>query len=180
MVPAEQRRLMVARQLAARGIANLHVLTAMGEVPREAFVPESLREFAYDDGPLPIGADQTISQPYIVARMIEAAEVGLGDRVLEVGAGSGYAAAVLSRIAAEVVTIERHASLGEAARLRLRALGYDNVAMGASAWRTVRRSMPSWWLPAARKCPSRSSDSSPWAASWSCRSAARRDSACCA
>jgi protein-L-isoaspartate(D-aspartate) O-methyltransferase len=90
---------MVERQLEARGIRDPHVLAAMAEVPRERFVPERLAEFAYEDGPLPIGEDQTISQPYIVALMIEAADVATGDRVLEVGAGSGYAAAVISRIA---------------------------------------------------------------------------------
>ena len=95
----DRREAMVERQLAARGIRDPHVLRAFREVPREDFVPENLREFAYDDGPLPIGEGQTISQPYIVAEMIEAAEVAPGDKVLEVGGGSGYAAAVLSRIA---------------------------------------------------------------------------------
>ena len=99
-------------------------------VPREAFVGRA-REFAYEDGPLPIGEGQTISQPYIVALMIEAAALGPGDRVLEVGAGSGYAAAVLARIAGEVYAIERHARWREAARRRLRRLGYDNVDVRA-------------------------------------------------
>jgi len=127
--PQEDRRLMVERQLKARGIGNEHVLRAMGEVPRERFVPERLREFAYEDGPLPIGEEQTISQPYIVALMIEAADVAPGDRVLEVGAGSGYAAAVMSRIADEVYAIERHRTLAEAAQRRLLDIGYDNVAV---------------------------------------------------
>ena len=96
--------------------ATAHVLDAMRRVPREAFVEPGFEEFAYEDGPLPIGEGQTISQPYIVALMIEAAEVKPGDRVLEVGAGSGYAAAVLSQIADQVYAIERHPSLGEAAR----------------------------------------------------------------
>src|SRR5690242_15807189 len=87
---------------------------------REAFVESGLEEFAYEDGALPIGENQTISQPYIVALMIEAAEIKPGDRVFEVGTGSGYAAAVMSRIADRVYTIERHASLGESARLRFR------------------------------------------------------------
>jgi protein-L-isoaspartate(D-aspartate) O-methyltransferase len=122
---------MVERQLKARGIGSAHVLAAMGEVPRERFVPERMREFAYDDGPLPIGEEQTISQPYIVALMIEAAEVSPGDRVLEVGAGSGYAAAVMSRIAKQVFAIERHATLAESAQRRLLEIGYDNVTVMA-------------------------------------------------
>jgi len=127
--PAELRRWMVERQLKARGIGSAHVLAAMGEVPRERFVPEPMREFAYEDGPLPIGEEQTISQPYIVALMIEAAEVSPGDRVLEVGAGSGYAAAVMSRIARQVFAIERHATLAQAAQRRLLEIGYDNVTV---------------------------------------------------
>jgi protein-L-isoaspartate(D-aspartate) O-methyltransferase len=127
--PAESRALMVERQLKARGIGNGHVLAAMREVPRERFVPERLREFAYEDGPLPIGEEQTISQPYIVALMIEAADVSPGDRVLEVGAGSGYAAAVMSRIADEVYAIERHETLARSAQQRLLEIGYDNVVV---------------------------------------------------
>src|SRR5688500_1083714 len=110
------RERMVEVQIARRGVRDRRVLEAMRRVPREAFVEPGLEEFAYEDGPLPIGEDQTISQPYIVAFMIEAAEVKPGDRVLEVGAGSGYAAAVVSRIAARVHTIERHSSLGETAQ----------------------------------------------------------------
>jgi protein-L-isoaspartate(D-aspartate) O-methyltransferase len=121
------RHRMVERQLALRGVEDGRVLDAMREVPRERFVSEALREFAYEDSPLPIEAGQTISQPYIVGRMIEAAEVRPGDRVLEVGAGSGYAAAVLSRIAGEVVAIERHEVLSRLAAERLQRLGYDNV-----------------------------------------------------
>src|SRR6188472_73524 len=116
---------MVARQLEARGIRNPAVLAAMAEVPRERFVSEQLAEFAYEDGPLPIGEEQTISQPYIVALMIEAADLAPGERVLEVGAGSGYAAAVISRIAGRVFAIERHAALAESAQRRLLELGYD-------------------------------------------------------
>lgn len=126
-----RRRTMVERQIAARGITDTHLLAAMLTVPREAFVPETLAEFAYADTPLPIGEGQTISQPYIVAAMIEAAEVAPGDKVLEVGAGSGYAAAVLSRIAGKVFAIERHRSLADAAELRLARLGYDNVTIFA-------------------------------------------------
>jgi protein-L-isoaspartate(D-aspartate) O-methyltransferase len=110
---------MVERQLEARGIRAPHVLAAMAEVPRERFVPERLAEFAYEDEPLPIGEDQTISQPYIVALMLEAADLAPGDRVLEVGAGSGYAAAVISRIAGRVYAIERHETLAKAAQRRV-------------------------------------------------------------
>src|ERR1700704_3591875 len=111
---------MVNVQIAGRGLSDSHLLQAMREVPREAFVNPGLEEFAYEDGPLPIGEGQTISQPYIVAKMIEAAEVSPGDRVLEVGAGSGYAAAVMSQIADRVYTIERHPSLGNFARQRFK------------------------------------------------------------
>jgi len=121
------REQMVKRQIAARGISSRRLLTAMGEVPRHEFIPADLAAFAYDDSPLPIEADQTISQPYIVALMIEAAEVGPGDKVLEIGAGSGYAAAVMGRIAERVIAIERHGDLAELAAARMARLGYDNV-----------------------------------------------------
>ncbi len=124
---ARDRAFMVARHLEARGIADPLVLKAMGEVPREEFVAEALKEFAYEDSALPIEAGQTISQPYIVARMIELAELKPGDKVLEVGAGSGYAAAVMSRIAGRVYAIERHEELAELARARLAELRYDNA-----------------------------------------------------
>ena len=120
---------MVAWQIESRGIHDPAVLGAMREVPREAFVPDELAARAYEDGPLPIGEGQTISQPYIVALMIAAARIEPGDRVLEVGAGSGYAAAVAARIAAEVYAIERHPALAEAARIRLATLGYANVTV---------------------------------------------------
>ena len=121
------REEMVARQIAGRGVSGQRLLAAMREVPRHDFVPGDLADFAYDDSPLPIEADQTISQPYIVAVMIEAAEVAPGDKVLEIGAGSGYAAAVMSRLASEVIAIERHKELAELAAARMRRLGYDNV-----------------------------------------------------
>jgi protein-L-isoaspartate(D-aspartate) O-methyltransferase len=121
---------MVDIQLVRRGIRDRYVLEAMRRIPREAFVQHGFEEFAYEDGPLPIGEKQTISQPYIVALMIEAAEVKPGDRVLEVGAGSGYAAAVLAQIADAVYAIERHPSLAERARERLKQLGYDNIELG--------------------------------------------------
>jgi len=121
------RQLMVDRHLRARGIRDPRVLAAMAAVPREAFLPPELAEFAYDDRPLPIEAGQTISQPYIVAVMIEALEIGPDDTVLEIGTGSGYAAAVLAQIAKQVYTIERHAVLADLARDRLAELGYRNV-----------------------------------------------------
>lgn len=123
----EQRATMVDRQIAWRGVRDTDVLRAMRLVPREAFVPEEVRIFAYDDAPLPIGEGQTISQPYVVALMIEAAALRGTDRVLEIGTGSGYAAAVMAEIAGEVFTIERLAELAEAARQRLIELGYANV-----------------------------------------------------
>ena len=127
----KDRLRMIERQLARRGLVNKDVLRAMREVPRDAFVPEALKEHAYKDTPLPIDAGQTISQPYVVALMIDAADIAPGDRVLEVGAGSGYAAAVLSRIAARVYAIERHRELAMSAAERLRQLGYDNIEVRA-------------------------------------------------
>jgi protein-L-isoaspartate(D-aspartate) O-methyltransferase len=127
MDPVQARRRMIADHLKPRGIADPRVLAAFGEVPREAFVPPELVENAYDDRPLPIEEDQTISQPYIVALMAEALRLKPGDAVLEIGAGSGYAAAILSRVARQVYTIERHALLADTARDRLARLGYDNV-----------------------------------------------------
>jgi protein-L-isoaspartate(D-aspartate) O-methyltransferase len=124
---AAQRENMVRQQIAGRGIEGAGLLDAFRAVPREAFVPEGMRDFAYEDGPLPIEAGQTISQPYIVALMIEAAGVAPGDKVLEIGAGSGYAAAVLSRIAETVIAVERHSELVELARERMERLGFGNV-----------------------------------------------------
>ncbi|MGZ8997590.1 MAG: protein-L-isoaspartate(D-aspartate) O-methyltransferase [Allosphingosinicella sp.] len=121
------RAMMVEKQLEGRGIKDRRLLEAMREVPRELFVPVALAEFAHEDSPLPIEADQTISQPYIVALMIEAAAIEPGDKVLEIGAGSGYAAAVIGRIAREVVAIERHEELASLAAGRMERLGYDNV-----------------------------------------------------
>jgi protein-L-isoaspartate(D-aspartate) O-methyltransferase len=132
------RRMMVKRQIAGRGIGGARLLGAMREVPRERFVPEELRALAYDDRPLPVEAGQTISQPYIVARMIEAAAIGPADRVLEIGVGSGYAAAVMSRVAAHVFAIDRVGELAALARGRMEQLGYDNVAIrtddGTEGW----------------------------------------------
>ena len=122
-----ERDRMVAGQIAVRGVEDPLVLDAMRAAPREDFVPADLAEYAYKDGPLPIGHGQTISQPYIVAVMTAAARVRPGDRVLETGTGSGYGAAILSEIAGEVYTVERIESLADSARDRLAALGFDNV-----------------------------------------------------
>jgi protein-L-isoaspartate(D-aspartate) O-methyltransferase len=124
---AAEREAMVDRQLRPRGITEKTILDAFLEVPREEFVSADYAHLAYGDHPLPIEANQTISQPYIVALTIQAAGIGLRDKVLEVGAGSGYAAAVISRIAAKVIAIERQHDLVEVARKRLKRLGYDNV-----------------------------------------------------
>lgn len=118
---------MVEWQLQARGIRDPLVLGAMGTVPREEFVGRALRHDAYADHPLPIGDDQTISQPYVVGLMLQAAELRTADRVLEVGTGSGYVAAVLGRIAREVWSIERMPQLATTATSRLARLGHDNV-----------------------------------------------------
>ena len=126
---AERAEAMVSRHLAARGISDRSILAAFRAVPREEFVAEDLREFAYDDAPLPIGEGQTISQPFIVASMIDAAELASNSRVLEVGAGSGYAAAVMSRIAGEVFAIERHETLARQAARRIERLGYENCTI---------------------------------------------------
>ena len=124
---AAARHAMVDVQLAGRDIRDAAVLDAMRAVPREAFVPQDLTACAYDDGPLPIGSGQTISQPYVVAFMIAAAAPKAGDRALEIGTGSGYSAAVLASIVKEVYTIERIAVLADAATCRLGDLGYRNV-----------------------------------------------------
>ena len=135
---AADRERMVDHQIAGRGVRDARVLEAMRQVPREEFVAPGFEEFAYEDTPLPIPAGQTISQPYIVALMIEAADVRPGDKVLEIGTGSGYAAAVLSRLAARVYTIERHAALADTAKDRFARLGYRNIEVrrgdGTMGW----------------------------------------------
>ncbi|HTV17979.1 MAG TPA: protein-L-isoaspartate(D-aspartate) O-methyltransferase [Polyangiaceae bacterium] len=121
------RATMVERQIAQRGITDPRVLAAFAAVPREAFVSRELAACAYDDAPLPIGDGQTISQPYIVAFTADALQLSPTDRVLDIGTGSGYAAAVLSRLGREVFSVERVESLCHSASERLRGLGYDNV-----------------------------------------------------
>jgi protein-L-isoaspartate(D-aspartate) O-methyltransferase len=118
---------MIDYQLSARGLRDQAVLDAVNAVPREEFVPAELVEFAYTDSPLPIGAGQTISQPYIVALMVAALEIKTGERILEIGTGSGYAAAVIAELAGEVYTIERHQVLADIASKKLKELGYENI-----------------------------------------------------
>jgi protein-L-isoaspartate(D-aspartate) O-methyltransferase len=133
-----EREAMVDRQLKHRGISEQHILDAFLAVPREEFVGPDHAHLAYGDHPLPIEAGQTISQPYIVGLMIQAARIKPRDTVLEVGAGSGYAAAVISRIANKVIAVERQHDLVEVARNRLKRLGYDNVEIvegdGTRGW----------------------------------------------
>lgn len=133
------RMKMVKNQLASRNIRDQRVLEVMGEIPRHLFVPPGLQHEAYDDNPLPIGAGQTISQPYIVALMTEMLELTGSEKVLEIGTGSGYQTAILSRLAKEVYTIERDASLTSAARRILSDLGFENVTMvegdGTEGWK---------------------------------------------
>lgn len=118
---------MVEEQIAGRGVENTAVLDALRQVPRHLFIPENVRDQAYEDHPLPIGEGQTISQPYIVALMTQLADLGPDDKVLEIGTGSGYQAAVLSRLAREVYSIEILEPLGRRAAGILQRLGYDNV-----------------------------------------------------
>ena len=129
---------MLRRDIAGRGISCPRVLKAMEEVPREQFVPARLARHAYGDGPIPIGLGQTISQPYVVAWMADALKLTPADRVLEIGTGSGYAAAVLSRLAKEVFSVERHESLASSAQSRLEQLGFGNVQVrvgdGSEGW----------------------------------------------
>ncbi|MBJ6752650.1 protein-L-isoaspartate(D-aspartate) O-methyltransferase [Geomonas anaerohicana] len=126
---AERKERMLGQHLVGRGIVDQAVLRAMRDVPREDFLPPGMEHLAYEDGPLPIQDGQTISQPYIVAYMIEALELQGSEKVLEIGTGSGYAAAVLSLCAAQVYTVERLPSLAYLASQRLRELGYRNVTV---------------------------------------------------
>ena len=135
---AQLREAMVEGHIARRGVRSGLVLEAMRTVPREKFLPPDLQEFAYEDAPLPIAEGQTISQPYIVALMVEALALEGGEKVLEIGTGSGYAAAILSRIAGSVYTVERIGQLAEKAAAVLADLGYGNVhvlhADGTRGW----------------------------------------------
>ena len=124
---ATHRQRMVEQQLKPRGIKDERVLAAMGKVPREEFVPADVRPSAYEDGPLPIGYDQTISQPYVVAFMTEQLRPKRSDRVLEIGSGSGYQAAILGELVAEIYTIEIVEPLAKSAEATLQRLGYNNV-----------------------------------------------------
>jgi len=124
-----QRHAMVDEQVRARGVSDKRVLEAMSTVPRHCFVPEDLRRLAYEDHPIRIGCEQTISQPYIVGLMTELLELQSTDRVLEIGTGSGYQAAILSTLSAEVITIDRHPELVDSARERLGELGYMNITV---------------------------------------------------
>ena len=132
------RRRMISEQLESRGVRDENVLRAMHKIRRETFVPTNLQESAYDDRPLPIGHNQTISQPYIVAHMVEALELKGGEKVLEIGAGSGYAAAVMAEIASDVYAIERIGQLAERAAAHLIDEGYSNVHVlhsdGTKGW----------------------------------------------
>jgi protein-L-isoaspartate(D-aspartate) O-methyltransferase len=135
---SEQRERMVERQLRRRGIGDERVLEAMREVPREHFVPEEVRRGAYNDSALPIGHRQTISQPWVVAAICQALRLAGPERVLEIGTGSGYSTAVLARLAADVISLERIQELGEDARRKLEELGVANaevrVADGSQGW----------------------------------------------
>ena len=173
---------MVDEQLAGRGITDDHVLEAMGRVPRELFVGDRDRRKAYRDMPLGIGHGQTISQPYMVAVICQAAEVREGDSVLDIGTGSGYQAAVLAELGADVRTIERIPELAERARARLVEAGYENVdvhvgdgSLGAPGARALRRDRRRGG--GAGHAPSRCTSSSARAAGSSSPSAGRRGSA---
>jgi protein-L-isoaspartate(D-aspartate) O-methyltransferase len=135
---AAQRRAMVEEQIRKRGISSPRLLEALARVPRHLFVPEELALHAYEDRALGIGEQQTISQPYMVAAMTEYLELQGTERVLEVGAGSGYQAAVLAELASEVITVEKNVSLAESARARLASLGYLNIRVeigdGTMGW----------------------------------------------
>jgi protein-L-isoaspartate(D-aspartate) O-methyltransferase len=132
------RERMIREDLIPRGIADRRLLAAFDAIPRELFVPSELRHRAYDDSPLPIAADQTISQPFMVARMIDVARITQHDHVLEVGAGSGYAAAIMAQLACSVIAIERHGQLAAEARERIERLGIANLRIvhgdGTRGW----------------------------------------------
>jgi protein-L-isoaspartate(D-aspartate) O-methyltransferase len=136
---ADRRESMVSTQIAGRGISDEKILAAMRKVPREKFIPEDLKDYAYGDYPVPIGYGQTISQPYIVAYMTQAVKIAPGDRVLEVGTGSGYQAAIIAEIAEEVFTVDIIENLTKTAQKRLEDMGYRNIKFkcvdGYKGWR---------------------------------------------
>jgi len=140
---ANKRKMMLEAQLNSRGISDAAVLRAMNEVPREEFVPRELKHFAYYDGPLSIGAGQTISQPYIVALMTECLRLNKDCDVLEIGTGCGYQTAILAKLCREVFTIERIESLGNEAKQRLESLGFSNIKFyigdGSCGWYEKRK-----------------------------------------
>ena len=167
---AALRAEMVERDIAARGVRDEIVLNAMRKVPRELFLPKNLREFAYEDTPLPIAGEQTISQPYIVAFMAEALMLKGGEKVLEIGAGSGYAAAVLSEIAADVYTVERIGQLADKAAAMLADSAMTMFTSCTATARGVGRNMhpmtPLSWPLAGRRFRIRLRSSSRSAAGW--------------
>ena len=161
---------MVEHHIAARGVRSECVLKAMRKVKREAFLPADLQEFAYEDSPLPIAEGQTISQPYIVALMVEALALEGGERVLEIGTGSGYAAAVLAEIARDVYTVER---IGQLRKKRLRRSPSKATrtctcctATARAAGPSTRLMTPSWSRPAGRRFRNRCARNSRSAAGW--------------
>jgi protein-L-isoaspartate(D-aspartate) O-methyltransferase len=167
------RERMVERHIVGRGITDARILAAFRKVPREDFVPEAGRAHAYEDTALPIEAEQTISQPFIVAAMIEAAELDAMDLVLEVGAGSGYATALIAELVDEVVAIERHGDLARRAGARLERLGYDHVSIyQGDGTRGFPEKGPFDAIivsACGSHVPIPCSSSSKWAVGWSCR-----------
>lgn len=165
---AAARAAMLHLQIAARGILDSRVLRAMGDVPRHEFVAPHLKAHAYDDGPLPIGQGQTISQPYIVARMTELLEVAGHHRVLEIGSGCGYQTAVLCRLAGHVYAIERLEELAPGRGIISGAPALRTIPWPARTEHAAGRNMPPltgcWWPPPRRRFPRRWSSSLPWAA----------------
>ena len=165
-----ERNEMVRAQLVQRGITDSRVLDAMATVPRHRFVPESSRHRAYEDSALPIGAGQTISQPYVQARSLELLRLTGNDRVLEVGAGSGYQTALLAALASTVLAVERIPELARSARAALEEVGVGNATVvvgdGTLDGGSMRRMTRSWWRPPHRPSRSRCWSSSPRGAGW--------------
>lgn len=139
MISEQQREKMIAKQLMNRGIKDEKVLEAFRQVPRQEFVQDEDNDYAYSDGPLPIGHGQTISQPYIVALMTEALEIKKTDRVMEIGTGSGYQTAILASLACEVYSVEKVSALAKSAGKKLKSLGYGNIHVkvgdGTKGWK---------------------------------------------